>query len=77
MPKITVEYEVIHRIAVEIEVSENTIRKLDEEYNLDPLKPYGITTEDLYAQCEADGWSEDDFAVTDSDGTRIIPWRDE
>lgn len=77
MPKITVEYEVTHRIAVEVEVSEETVRKLNEEYSLGPLKEYGITPEDLYAQCEADGWSEDDYAVTDSRGYRIIPWRDE
>lgn len=77
MPKITVEYEVTYRTAVEIEVSEETVRKLDEEYTLGPLKEYGITPESLAGKCGPDEWIDEDYAVTDSRGYRIIPWRDE
>lgn len=77
MPKITIEYEVTHRYAVEVEVSEDTIQELGEECSLTPLEKYGISQWQLYDECVTDGWSEDDYAITDSDGKRIVPWTDE
>ena len=74
MPKITVEYEVRHRISVEVEVSEETVEKLVGGGDLELLEPYDITPEDLYRRCEEDGWSEDDYAVSDESGSYIIWW---
>ena len=74
MPTITVEYEVIHRVSVEVEVPDSTVAQLDEDYTLDALEPYGITHESLQQRCMTEGWTRSDFAVNDERYNTIIPW---
>ena len=76
MKKIEVTVEIRSRYCEEIEITDEEydalMRGEIDEYDIEELD-FG----DLYHRCRQDPWCEQDYVITDENGTEIVSWSNE